>query len=345
MRREIGSEFHNAFQESTRKGIIPSFQMKEELYVFSGRTAIETVLLNQKNIKKALLPSYCCDSMIDPFRVAGIEVAFYDVYYDETLRVQVKLQNDIDLILWCNYFGFEHEMPDFTDFLQRGGILVEDITHSFMSKNPYHKEAQYLVASIRKWFPILSGGFCATNMEHFGYRPKKEVPTVYIDTKKNAMIRKAMYLENGDEGKKDLFLSEFSQSNTWLKENYEGLKIDEESMKIIQVTDFDSVRKKRIDNAKIIYEKLKLNNNVQALFPIEDMQCPLFVPIMFKNSTDRGIVRNKLIEHKIYCPIHWPKPNESCESNIYDRELSLICDQRYDADDIEYMMEIICNIK
>ena len=69
------------------------------------------------------------------------------------------------------------------------------------------------------------------------------------------------------------------------------------------------------------------------------MDCPLFVPIVV--SKNRNKVRQKLIEHKIYCPVHWPHPNVACESNLYDLELSLVCDQRYTERDMERIIAVL----
>ena len=56
---EIGSEFHLCLFEK-KKGL----DIEESSMVFSGRTAIEMVLKKERSIKKAMLPSYCCDSMV-----------------------------------------------------------------------------------------------------------------------------------------------------------------------------------------------------------------------------------------------------------------------------------------
>jgi hypothetical protein len=49
-----------------------------------------------------------------------------------------------------------------------------------------------------------------------------------------------------------------------------------------------------------------------------------------------------LIREQIYCPIHWPKsPYHGDCGELYDRELSLICDQRYDLTDMARMVGVI----
>ena len=40
----------------------------------------------------------------------------------------------------------------------RGVIVIEDITHRLLSNEMRCKEADYCIASIRKWFAVPSGG-------------------------------------------------------------------------------------------------------------------------------------------------------------------------------------------
>ena len=337
--KEIGSEF--SYQENNfGHGILLPEGVKDYVYTFSGRTAIETVLKNEPQIKKAMLPSYCCDSMIEPFRRKGIKVCFYDVNYKDRLQINIKLEDDIDAILWCNYFGFNVEMPDFSEFLINGGIIIEDITHSFYSSKKYDKQSNYLVASIRKWEPVLCGGYCASIKTNLKYKPLNFPSKEFLEDKKKAMNLKREYLEGNTLIEKREFLEKFSKSNKWLADNYFELLMDEESKYILKHIDFKGNIIQRKNNAKELFKGLKKCRCVIPLFKEEEIDCPLFVPILAKIE-NRSYIRKRLTENNIYCPIHWPKPNEKCESNLYDMELSLVCDQRYNENDMKRIIEII----
>ncbi len=315
--REIGSEFHRVAPDLGHGLIYP----RPGSLVFSGRTAIEAVLRKLPDAHTALLPSYCCNSMIVPFRDAGIDVSFYKVDWDDGLKVGVD--GSADILLWCNYFGYKNEMPSFD------GVIIEDITHSIFSDSPSHPQSDYLVASLRKWEPINCGGYCSVDVD--GVEPPKE----FIDLKSAAMELKAEYLEAPQQEKKERFLQMLVESNHWLAEHYSGLLIDSYSRHYLQNVDIEKQRRIRRENARALYEGLK--GKVQFMFPIEKKDCPLFVPILLPN---RDKVRVHLTKNEIYCPIHWPKP-EGCKSNIYDIELSLICDQRYGIEDMERIVSVI----
>lgn len=321
MFKEIGSEYAltNITQSNGLK--VPC----DGSFVFSGRTAIETVLNSISNAKTALLPSYCCDSMVEPFRKAGISVDFFDVYFDKKFNYVINCSADI--LLWSNYFGFDLEMPDFD------GIIIEDITHSLLSNIQYHQRSDYYIASVRKWEPVLSGGYCSVPTIFSG------PPQEFLDKKLRAMELKAAYLD-GAPTRKESFLSLYQESNEWLSNNYSNLSIDDYSREYLEHIDVEKQRSIRRSNAEVLYKELK--GKVQFMFSIEQMDCPLFVPILLPNNRDK--VKKHLIENNIYCPVHWPHPNEDCESNIYDMELSLICDQRYGEEDMMRIVDTILEV-
>lgn len=335
---EIGSEF--SFVKISKSTGIKFPLMTDSHLVFSGRTAIETVLKNEPNIRKALLPSYCCDSMIEPFRRAGVNVGFYTVAFEEGLKIDLRTTEDVDCILWCNYFGFRVLMPELTDFIVRGGIVIEDITHSFFSVHQYNEQSRYLVASLRKWEPILCGGYVVSRDGELRNKPVNIPSVKFQEKKKKAMKLKAEYLAGISNVDKHSFLSMFSETNEWLAENYSGLTIDDYSKDYLSYVHISSHREQRIKNAKVLYEGLIDNPNVRFLFPLDAMDCPLFVPVII-NESKRDAIRKKLIENDIYCPVHWPHPMAACESNLYEMELSLICDHRYNEIDMKRIVEVL----
>lgn len=332
--KEIGSEFNEMNIESGTGIQYP----QEGILVFSGRTAIEMVIKDIPKIKHALLPSYCCDSMIEPFRDAGIKVSFYPVNFDNGLKISLNPTDDIDVVFLCNYFGYELRVPDLTRFIQNGGVIIEDITHSFFSEQSYHDISNYIVASIRKWEPVYCGGYCAKVDGFIEFKPFTYPPDEFLNIKKRAMKIKSKYLFDNDINKKNEFLPLFTESNCWLKKNYSGLMIDDYSKEYLNHVDIKRHILIRKENAKVLYNGLA--GKVNFMFPETDLKCPLFVPVILKN---RDQVRKKLIENRIYCPIHWPKPQD-CSSNIYDLELSLICDQRYNVDDMQRIVATINDI-
>lgn len=69
---------------------------------------------------------------------------------------------------------------------------------------------------------------------------------------------------------------------------------------------------------------------------------PLFVLIFLNKQKD---VRNAFFSDNIFTPIHWSYESKDLNGDkknpIYDKELSLICDQRYSLEDMERQIRVL----
>ncbi|SHJ79121.1 dTDP-4-amino-4,6-dideoxygalactose transaminase [Dethiosulfatibacter aminovorans DSM 17477] len=363
---EIGSEFWNESVSNRRgKSIFNMLNsVTDYLLLFSGRTAIDFALEDvAKIVTSVYVPSYCCQSMLQPFIDRNIKIEFYDVIFSSKgVQYVIDYKKQCDVFFAVSYFGFlSTTMDDVIEaFKNNGVIVIEDITHRLLSEKSYCDKADYSVASIRKWVAIPSGGLV---IKHQGALAEQEVckpPEVLIDIKVRAMTQKYEYIcdmENGrliKENQKENYLALFSEFNKGIQFEYKNLEIDEISRNLLNSIDVDTIRKKRQSNASILYESLRKYDSVKPLVNSFDLDndCPLFFPIKVKSYLRDGL-RNHLISNKIYCPVHWPYPASiglKVESTkIYCEELSLICDQRYDNKDMKKIIssieEYLCDKK
>ena len=348
---EIGSEYWEYDGELKKDNTRFWNFGKDTKFVLSGRTAIFYILKNillEKNVKKAYLPSYSCKSMEIAFIDLGIEIEYYDVYFNETLKYNIDLENDSDIFFAMNYFGYsETNMEEYIKkFKEKGKIVIEDITHSILSKKRYSEYSDFLIASLRKWFPISSGAIAVNLKESFILKLSENTNEKLVTLKDLAMENKRNYINKYEENNildnqedKDIFLKQYSESNKILENDYQNYKIDENSYKVLMGIDIEEIIKKRRENAKLIYEKLSKNLNIKFLVNnFKEDDCLLFVPIILNNKI-RDNLRDFLIKNKVYLPIHWPQ--EEKINNIFDKELSLICDQRYSTFQIQQYLDLI----
>lgn len=330
--KEIGSEFWTIDLEKGNSGHDKFKIGKDCKFFMSGRTSIDYILSDIKDKRKIVyMPNYCCESMIQPFLDNGYKIKYYFV---DVINNKYDIDVDMDCTIFfaMSYFGYNNSnMDDYIiEFEKRKIIVIEDITHRLLCDNNHCKKSSYLVASLRKWFPILSGGIAVNMNDNF----KNDITNFtvdedYIKIKEKAMNKKRDYIENINSNK-DEFLELFDKSNNMIK-NYKFKKIDEKSMEILKKIDMNKIKNDRIDNCKLIEKKLKNNENIKLLYKYNIGDCPLFVPIIIDN---RDAIRKKLIDNNIYLPIHWPNKNH-LNNRIYRVELSLINDQRYSLEDIE----------
>lgn len=324
--REIGSEFWNIPQ-----GDENHLFSNDTKWFISGRAALDFIIKDiktKKEIRTAAMPSWCCDTMIEPFLRNGIEISFYSVILKNGRLYQDYHDIKADVLLKMDYFGYEADSD-----LSFDGIIIADISHSiFTSTDP---DSDYVFGSLRKWAGFMTGGFASCKE---GFRIKEPAITdlEYANKRKKAMELKNEYISGLSDDKS--YLQIYAKAEGSLADLYDlsGTLEDIEAAKHL---DLKYLKERRRTNAKYLLEEL----GEYALFKeVKDNDCPLFVPIIIDN---RDELRKYLIDHAIYCPIHWPisplhklSAEEKC---LYDHELSLICDQRYDLADIKEMVAVI----
>lgn len=324
--REIGSEFWSVPVQKRDSGLFP----ESTSWFLSGRSALRAILEDLKGVKDAAIPSWCCDSMIKPFVDAGVEVHFYPVYWDGRLRREPDLNRDV--LLDVDYFGRDAARSDLSGY---GGVVIRDATHSLFSKP--RDEADYVFGSLRKWCGVWSGGFAWTkdgrrlNTGEFSDDDLK-----YLELRKEGMREKSRYIETGDGDKGYLGILGRAEE---LLENTGIAPAAPRDVELARKLDVATIRDVRIRNAKILRDAFRDRLILPELAP---EACPLFAPI-FVPDGKRDSLRRRLIERDIYCPVHWPiseyhRLDEKTET-LYRSELSLVCDQRYDENDMDRIVE------
>ena len=346
MRLEIGSHYEYDYKRKTSGQKVDWLPKGSDFtYTFSGRAAIDLAIKDiqtSHKVKTVYMPSYCCESMVQPFIKHEINVIFYDVNYSmNKISYNVDLNTECDIFFTMSYLGIEDFKLSFAieEFSKRGKIIIEDITHRLFCKKPHADFIHYGIASIRKWFAIPAGGYIFKNTGMLSHKPTLSSNGI-VDVKVKAMQKKYMYLQ-GKMINKDSFLPNFIDFEQKLKELHFDYMIDAISLRIINAIDIDFIRNRRRKNAQILYEGLRKLDTIKFLIAKPNLQtnCPLFIPIMVGNGK-RDELRNYLIKHNVYCPVHWPQ-SKGMHSNIPKEELSLICDHRYSKKEMEYIVNII----
>lgn len=272
--KEIGSEFWlTKDSEEIYDYKLPSWLNLgiDNKLLLSGRTAIDFVLrdiLENREINSVYFPSYCCQSMLQPFIDHGIDIIFYDVDYEDKLRFNINTRQECDIFFAMNYFGFSKGRMDcyIETFKKRNIIVIEDSTHSLLSAKSYNTQSDYIVASLRKWFPIISGGIAIKTSEKFNIKQKDGTLEEMISIRELAMLQKGRYLNGDNSIEKVDFLGKYRSANEMLKRKYPLYCIDRNSYKILRNLNVESVIRKRKENAKKIYKNLLVNEKFTLFF-------------------------------------------------------------------------------
>ncbi len=325
--KEIGSEFWSVPTTDRENALFP----KNVQWYLSGRSALRAILRELPNCRTAALPAWCCDSMIKPFLQAGMTVRFYPACA-VAKGLRQKLAFDCDVLLVMDYFGYSGTQPDLTGCQ---GKVIRDVTHSLFSQT--YSDADYSFGSLRKWCGVYTGGFAwARN----GTKLHAGSPdgSGYAEIRKEAMSYKSRYLSG--EAKEKGYLAVFEEAEELL-ERVGIAPAEERDVRLAQCLDTEQIRSRRQENAAILMGAFR----DWLIFPhLSETDCPLFVPILVPDGK-RDALRRYLIKREIYCPVHWPVSDlhhvDAETKKIYENELSLICDQRYQKKDMLRIAEAV----
>ncbi len=324
--REIGSEFWNMPTTNVESTIFP----ESTQWYLSGRSALQAIIEDLTECHTVAMPSWCCDSMIKPFVDAGLAIRFYPVWFERDIHQDPRY--DCDVLFLMDYFGYSTSERDLSDYQ---GIIIRDMTHSLFSST--YSDADYYFGSLRKWCGVWTGGYAWTR-EGRKLTCLTDDGKMYVSLRKQAMKMKEKYISEKTDDK--VYLEVFNRAEEIL-EDIEAFPAAERDVHLAKRLDVEFIRTRRRLNAEVLREAF----SSWLIYPVlANGDTPMFVPVLVPdNKRDR--LRRYLIEHFIYCPIHWPVSQyhrlTEQERKIYDNELSLICDQRYTEQDMQRIIDTI----
>lgn len=355
---EIGSEFALAeLPRLPRPGAVPAVLSRWPNLVLtsSGRGAIRLALAALRETaahRTALLPAYCCQSMVDPFVRSGFRVSFYDVWkedlapdWDSLARMASR---PVGVFLHMGYFGFpeDERLGDvIRDVKRTGTLVIEDVTHSLFSMPDRAPGNDFCVASLRKWIGIPSGGFLSSREPAKGSAELKPDP-VFPSIRLAALRKKAEFMRTGDGRLKPSFLELFRAAEAAVDRDPAAYAIDDLSASILDGLQVEEIRTKRRENYAFLAGALRENPGVKVIFPhLPAGACPMFLPLYVPEGRDR--LRQRLIRRRVYLPVHWPKPSQvdirerPGTQGILNEIISVPVDQRYGLEEMRRIADLI----
>lgn len=359
MLKEIGSNFWlnpNETFVGTSLDTPAQFNCKGEDYVWlsTGRSAIRFVI---QTIEKrcpvakrvAVLPSFTCDTVFEPFLKAGYKVFYYPVEMDLTTQSeairQAVYEHDASIVLFHRYYGFDtldSQINCFCDEMsQMGKFTIEDCTQCLYSDFE-RSNADFTIGSIRKWTGTPDGGFAVCRDGVFEFKPQKTDKQLETAKVKASYAKYRYLFENA--GDKSEMLAMYRYAEDILDVQTDIYAISDTSLKIQANLNVDILKRKRRENFNVLSTCLKAH--IRPLFPlINGPEVPLYFPIFIK---DRASLQRHLVQNAIYAPIVWPKSEFQPEvdkgaENAYQHLLCIPIDQRYDAEDMNRIADVINN--
>lgn len=358
MLSEIGSNFW--IHPNEGKGDKPlgkpfqfGCQGSDYVWMSTGRSATRLVLqtIEERNPqckKVALLPSFTCHTVFEPFWDKGFEIHTLPLVMDLTTNANVIIQYqakyDAGVVLVHRYFGFD-TLPGFNYAVNvlksKGVVVIEDCTQCLYSD--FEKsDADYYVASIRKWCGVPDGGFAVCREDVFNNKPTDSDEQM-VEAKRIASELKYLFLFVG-EGEKLKYKAKYREAEELLANQRKNYAIGQLSKKIQAELDVDNLKFRRKQNYMVLLDGIRQTKELKVVFDTlpEDV-VPLYFPLL---ANDRKAVQDYLADNDIYAPVVWPKADgcpliDDTTEHIYSEILCIPIDQRYGLDDMKRIVKVI----
>lgn len=318
MVKEIGGYFELELKK------IGSFPHSDGICVNSGRNALEYILLSLPLIKHIWIPYFTCDVILEPLNKLHIPYSFYKINNHLEICENIEL-NVGDYILVTNYFGIKDEYIKHIAKLYQNKLIVDNAQSYFTP----HILGTNTIYSPRKFVGIPDGGIAYTN----NISQIQEIPYSYSYDKFSHLLKRI------DLGASEGYTDFKGNSKSLSKQPV--LRMSELTKRLLYSIDFDSVRNRRRNNFAFLHAYLK-EKNLFDLPSINSFECPMVYPYLTNDMT----IRKRLIDNKIFVAKYWPNilewcNEESLEYKLTENIIALPIDQRYDKNDMEFILKIL----
>jgi len=319
MTKEIGGyfclELHNRGNMPHKKGI----------FLNSGSNALEYILRSLYNIKCVWIPYFTCSIISKPFKNTNIPYKFYRINEHLELADDIRL-DDGEYILVTNYYGIKDSYIQMLSKKYKGHVIVDNAQAFFA-----HPIANVpTVYSPRKFIGIPDGGIA------YG------VNTTLLEGLDTAVSydRCSHLLKRYDIGAGAAY-DDFKTNDRALA-LCSMKKMSIITRMLLNSIDYNEVLKRRQANLAILHDALESTNKYQ-IPDSNTYKCPLVYPYFTSKGKE---LKEYLIKHKIFCATYWPNVFDWCkptdiEYKIADNMVCLPIDQRYDKEDMYYIIKTI----
>ncbi|MFC5694230.1 hypothetical protein ACFPU0_01500 [Pseudomonas sp. GCM10022186] len=317
MNEAVGGYFELELPSGTT-GLYP------EAFRFQTARASFHALLCAGRPRKVWMPHYICDSMLGPLDRAGIEVSFYSLNEDFSIKDEINLHPE-DWLLYVNYFGVCSKRQ-------------REILEKFNSKQVVFDHSQAFFAppldclatlySPRKFFGVPDGGLLITKLPI----PEPEITD-------DGSIQRSLHLLKRLAGTPESGYADYQAAEKTL-EDLQCRKMSALTERLLSSIDYESVRLRRNENFRYLHKELGLHNRLEL--EVEAVDGPLCYPF-FKGLAN---LRETLIRERVFTPTYWAKCLSRLRSNSLECELvnnlyPIPCDQRYSEKNYGVAIRII----
>lgn len=338
----IGGDFELSFSPPNDNRLEQLTKGRSGTWTLSGRAALAMVLthLRDQGVTHVHLPSYLCQSIVQPVDALGFERSFYPVRPDLTAEPDPPRGAAVLII---HYFGWLN--PVVSQLRAEAGgrlLLIEDASQALLSDwGGDAIDGRFVILSPRKFGPVPMAGWC--NVAGTISPPSPEAEVLAHESVAARRAR-AEYLavRNGgiDLAFERSYLQPLERVEAFLDSACRVEALPSPARRSLAAVDWAAAAVARRKNWWLLHELL----SPLGLEAGHDTLPPTAVPLGYVvRMAGRDRVRAELAAARIFCPVHWPPvagvPWQGFPTArmLCATSLTLPIDQRYGAADMHRM--------
>lgn len=293
---------------------------KKAVALSTGRSCLN-VIIKYLAPRKCYLPFYTCDATLEPFFLNNIKFEFYSLG-KELDPVSLPSLKEGEYFLYTNYFGVKCKTTASLIEIFKKQLIIDD-THNFFVKG---NSSNWSFTSARKYFGVPDGAYLYAPV-----RIKEQFPRftgISINHNLNRLL-----------GFQDLSYRQFIDYEKKLNSDIYRISIISE--RLLNNIDYQSVKKKRMDNFSFLHASLKQYNEFRI--DKRDNSVPFCYPFL----PSKKINLEELYKRNLFIPSYWSDTiNRRIKGFDYEKYISnnllpLPIDHRYGRKEMELMVEIV----
>ena len=292
----------------------------EALGLNCGRNCL-AYLIETKGIKKIYLPYFLCISVENVCKKYHVEIQYYNVDINFIPKIKYKIKQDEWLYI-VNYYGqIKNEI--IREWKEKYPNLIVDNSQAYFQMPVDDVDTIY---TCRKYFGVADGAFLYTDKQ------KSE------GLEQDYSYERMHFLLGRYEKGASEFYSEYVANNEQFQ-NAPILKMSKLTRNLLNGINYSGVEELRTENFTVLHNLLEKYNLLKLSIPKGAFMYPLYI----KNG---AMIRKHLLEKKIYIPVLWPDVLDKCDNSTLEYDMAenilpIPVDQRYDVDDMKYIVEVI----
>lgn len=280
-------------------------------------------LIEAYSIKKIAMPKFMCDSCECVFQRYNTVVRYYSI--DKNFRPIEILDEDDEWLYLVNFYG-QLDNDYILDIKLKKDKLILDNSQAYFQIPINGVNTIY---NCRKFFGVTDGAML--------YSGKKLEKIFETDL---SFERMKFILGRFERTASEFYLDYVSNNKIFSREPIKYMS--KLTNNLLHAIEYDNIKEARTKNFEYLNNSLKMINKLELIVPEGAFMYPFYI--------DNGSEIRKILQaKKIYIPTLWPAVfNITKESELeYDMALNILplpVDQRYDLNDMRYIIDEIKNL-